>query len=136
MSKQEVKHAETGNLEPSVHARDLFKAKKADQGAPITRKLPKSGVDVTYPGFISHNESMAVMAAAGVTSSKAKKSEEGKRKLVAYAASKFCTFGPNKDRLSAVEIGELLSNEDTSFLAPRLLGSDDDEEDDAEPGKD
>lgn len=119
-----------------IHAKELFAAKKKEQSFMITKPLPKSGIDVTYPNFISHNESMAVMAKAGVTHSSAKKSAEGKRKLVAIAASIHCTFGPNKDRLSPTDIGELIEKEDTAFLAARILGEDEDDgEDEAELGK-
>lgn len=120
----------------TISAVDLFKAKKIEQTFMVTKPLPKSGIDVTYPNFISHNESMAVMAKAGVTSSSARRSSEGKRKLVAVAASVFCTFGPNKERMKYVDIGELVEKEDTAWLATRLLGEDEeDDEDEGDLGK-
>ena len=119
----------------TITAVDLFRQKKKEQTFMVTKLLPKSGIAVTYPNFIAHNESMAVMAKAGVTSSSTKKSAEGKRKLVAVAASVFCTFGPNNDRMSPTDVGELMEKEDTAWLATRLLGEDEDEEENEDLGK-
>ncbi len=98
-------------------AKQRLQERKQKNNKSIEDALPKSGENVTYPGFVPHGTIMKLYRQCG---------KKNRSRLAAFAIAQLVRFEGEKFTVTDVE--ELLENEDIKYLTDKVLGKAPDED--------